>query len=137
MKASFAFLAVLAVSVSAEVPYVARPLQREDDLTLFCSWFSPLLIKPGASNTKCIAPVSNTNGAKVTLGPCTGAANQLWKFEGEAVKIHGNKCLDVIDGNLVKGTRVEIRTCVAGKASQRWDYNVSEQLSLGLRNEKG
>ena len=83
-----------------------------------------LLIKPGATNSKCISPVSNTNGAKVTLGPCTGAANQKWTFSGGAVRIHGNKCLDVTGGSFASRTKVEIRTCTANNPRQSWGYNV-------------
>lgn len=66
---------------------------------------------------------SDTENAAVTIQPCTGAKEQKWVFSGGAVRIFDNKCLDVTGAVNVKGTKLQIRKCVAGAASQAFFYS--------------
>ncbi len=67
---------------------------------------------------------SNSDGAAVTLQGCTGAKSQLWEFKDGAVKVFGNKCLDVTDGNPSNGNNLQIWTCVDQSTNQLWDYDI-------------
>jgi hypothetical protein len=74
---------------------------------------------------KCLTAASNTDGAKVTIQPCTNAASQKWTFSGGGqVKAYGNKCLDVTSGKNADGTKMQIWTCSTNNPNQSWDYNV-------------
>ncbi|KAL9714529.1 hypothetical protein Ac2012v2_002843 [Leucoagaricus gongylophorus] len=83
-----------------------------------------LLLQNVLSNTKCMTAASNSDGAAVTLQGCTGAKSQLWEFKDGAVKVFGNKCLDVTDGNPSNGNNLQIWTCVDQSTNQLWDYDI-------------
>jgi len=79
----------------------------------------------------CWTAASNTNGATVTLQKCTGAASQTWSFSAGAtfdegpggtgtIKVFGNKCLDVTNGNNNSGTKMQIWTCGTANKNQQW-----------------
>lgn len=75
-------------------------------------------------SAKCITAASNSDGAPVTLQGCTGAESQLWEFQDGAVKVFGNKCLDVTDGNASNGNNLQIWSCVDQSTNQLWDYDI-------------
>ncbi|KAF5359396.1 hypothetical protein D9756_002913 [Leucocoprinus leucothites] len=83
-----------------------------------------LLLQTVLDNTKCMTAASNSDGAAVTLQGCTGAQSQQWTFQDGALKVHGNKCLDVKGGNAANGNNLQIQTCSGGNANQMWDYNI-------------
>ncbi|KAJ3569901.1 hypothetical protein NP233_g4761 [Leucocoprinus birnbaumii] len=83
-----------------------------------------LLLEPVLDNTKCLTAASNADGAAVTLQGCTGAQSQLWTFDNGAVKVHGNKCLDVTGGSQNNGNHLQIWTCGNGNPNQSWDYDI-------------
>jgi len=79
----------------------------------------------------CWTAASNSNGAAVTLQKCTGAASQTWSFSAGApfdevsggigtIKVFGDKCLDVTNGNNNPGTKMQIWTCGTGNKNQQW-----------------
>ncbi|KAG6915295.1 hypothetical protein DXG01_012273 [Tephrocybe rancida] len=83
-----------------------------------------LTIEPALGTGKCLTAASNSDGAAVTIEPCTYGANQKWIFEGGNVKVFGNKCLDVSGGSSADGTLLQIWTCTANNANQRFKYTV-------------
>jgi len=60
----------------------------------------------------------------VTLQGCTGAESQLWEFQDGAIKVFGNKGLDVTDGNALNGNNLQIWSCVDQNTNQLWDYDI-------------
>lgn len=54
------------------------------------------------------------NGTHVQVARCTGDAAQTWTFHDGALKVLGNKCLDVQDGN------AQIWDCSANDPNQQW-----------------
>lgn len=62
------------------------------------------------------------NGNGVQLQSCVGAPNQQWRFENGQVKIHGNKCLDVVDGANVNGVKLQVWDCDANNPNQKFWY---------------
>jgi hypothetical protein len=76
------------------------------------------------NTAKCLTAASNSDAAIVTIQPCTGSASQKWTFGGGVVKVFGNKCLDVPEGRLVDGTKLQIWTCSTNNANQKWGYTV-------------
>ncbi|KIM37840.1 carbohydrate-binding module family 13 protein [Hebeloma cylindrosporum] len=101
---AFAFLAI---SVKAQTP----------------AFIGELLLEPGLNSAKCLTAASNADAAFVTIQPCTGSASQKWTFSGGVVKVFGNKCLDVPEGKLVDGTKLQIWTCSTNNANQKWSYS--------------
>ncbi|KAF8155348.1 carbohydrate-binding module family 13 protein [Mycena galopus ATCC 62051] len=89
-----------------------------------------LLIEPGLNNGKCLTAASNTDGAIVTIQPCTGASTQKWTFTGGSVKIFSNtKCLDVTGGSTANGNKLQIWTCSSNNANQQFYYSGDYRLS--------
>jgi Ricin-type beta-trefoil lectin domain len=79
---------------------------------------------------KCMTAVSNTDGAAVTLQTCTGADSQKWTFDSGSVKVFGSKCLDVVGGQNVDGTKLQIWTCSTNQdPSQQFFYTGDYRLS--------
>ena len=73
---------------------------------------------------------SNADGAAVTLQTCTGADAQKWTFEDGSVKVFGSKCLDVVNGQNVDGTKLQIWTCSTNKdPNQQFFYTGDYRLS--------
>ncbi|GJJ15047.1 hypothetical protein Clacol_009322 [Clathrus columnatus] len=125
MKSSLEVLSaliLLAASVSAQVPR-------------YVSWSA--LIEPGLSSSKCLTAASNTDGAAVTIQPCTGDVGQQWTFSTSGtITIFQNKCLDVPNGVSINGIKVQIWTCVNDSANQQWYYNFwANQLSWKNKNQ--
>ncbi|KAF9534646.1 macrofage activating glycoprotein [Crepidotus variabilis] len=81
-----------------------------------------LLLEPGLSSAVCLTAASNADGAIVTIQGCNGGDPQKWLFDGGAVKIFGDKCLDVPQGANVDGTALQIWTCDGGD-NQKWSYD--------------
>jgi len=63
------------------------------------------------------------DGAPVILQSCNGVSAQKWTFADGAVKVFGNKCLDVTSGVNQDGTKIQIWTCLPSGPNQHWDYN--------------
>ncbi|KAJ7719513.1 carbohydrate-binding module family 13 protein [Mycena metata] len=73
---------------------------------------SALCVDPGLNAGKCLTAASNTDGAIVTLQPCTGSTEQKWTITGGSVKLFGDtKCLDVTGESTTNGNQLQIWTC--------------------------
>jgi hypothetical protein len=72
-------------------------------------------------------------GASVTIQKCTADDNQRWDFDGTdgVLKIFGNKCLDVPNGDDKDGTRLQIRTCGNGDTNQQWFWRAGSKGYVG------
>ncbi|KAF7294644.1 Glycoside hydrolase/deacetylase [Mycena indigotica] len=95
-------------------------------------------IRPNKSGSTCLSAVSNNNGAAVVAQPCvTGAANQQWTQNGGTLLVHGNKCLDVTDGNTSNGAKLQIWACNPGQgnAAQQWTVSAARAISWNGRNK--
>ncbi|KAJ7907519.1 ricin B lectin domain-containing protein [Mycena leptocephala] len=79
----------------------------------------------------CITAASNTDGAEVALAECLNgnppffsAGNSSWTAPVDPligqIKRFDNKCLDVPNGSLVNGVKLQIWTCAAGNTNQQW-----------------
>ncbi|KAI5120318.1 hypothetical protein M0805_000378 [Coniferiporia weirii] len=107
-------LFVAAVGVGAQTP----------------SYLSPVLLEPGNDAGMCLTAANNTNGAQVSIQPCTGAESQQWTFEGGSVKLYSNaKCLDVTNGADADGTKLQIWDCSANDANQQFYYTTDYRLA--------
>jgi len=95
-----------------------------------------LLIQPSLANDKCLTVASNTDGAIVSMQPCTGDASQKWTFSNGAIKAYGNKCLDVINGANVDGTLVQVWSCDTPNANQNWYYSVWDNSITWVNHAK-
>ena len=67
----------------------------------------------------------NQNGDPVTLEPCTGGQNQLWRrnnvYPGELINVESGLCLDADNNNITKiGDTVWLWTCWNGP-NQQWN----------------
>ncbi|KAJ7062842.1 ricin B lectin domain-containing protein [Mycena amicta] len=87
-------------------------------------------VNNGAS---CLTATKNADGAPVVISDCplgTGGStslpeNQQWVTTGGTeqvgqIKIYGDKCLDVVDGNTANGAKLQIWTCATGNTNQMW-----------------
>lgn len=72
---------------------------------------------------------SNNDGAQVAIQPCTGASAQKWTFSGGQVKIFGNKCLDVTNGQDANGVKLQIWTCSSTNTNQQFYYTGDYRLA--------
>ncbi|KAG6846536.1 hypothetical protein H0H93_013363, partial [Arthromyces matolae] len=106
-------LSVVVASVSAQTP----PFK------------GALALQPALAGAKCMTPSSNADGALVKLQTCTYGTNQQWTFTGGTVRIYGNKCLDVTDGNTADGTNMQIWTCSTNNANQQFFYTRDNRLA--------
>ncbi|MBM0230937.1 ricin-type beta-trefoil lectin domain protein [Micromonospora sp. STR1_7] len=81
-----------------------------------------------APSGRCLdVPQSNTtNGTQPVIWDCSGAANQSWTVNGQALQALG-KCLDA-PLNATAGARVQIWDCNGG-ANQRWTINANGTIS--------
>ncbi|KAH0585642.1 hypothetical protein H2248_008862 [Termitomyces sp. 'cryptogamus'] len=94
-----------------------------------------LTLEPGLTIGKCLTAASNTDGASVTIEACTYSDNQKWTFDGGSVKIFGNKCLDIMNGNSADGTFLQIWTCTPNNGNQQFAYTRDNRLAWN--NNKG
>ncbi|KAF5379825.1 hypothetical protein D9615_005796 [Tricholomella constricta] len=86
-------------------------------------------LEPGLTIGKCMTAASNTDGAVVTIEPCTYSANQKWTFTGGGVQIFGTKCLDVPSGSTVDGTKLQIWSCTGNNPNQQFSYTRDNRLA--------
>lgn len=49
------------------------------------------------------------NGSAVEISTCTGTSSQNWDYSNGALKVFGNKCVDVIDGVAKNGTQLQLK----------------------------
>ncbi|KAJ7196202.1 ricin B lectin domain-containing protein, partial [Mycena pura] len=77
----------------------------------------------------CLTASSNADGAPVIIQDCPDfvppTASNTWVAAAGvgkpgALKIFGDKCLDVTDGVNADGTKLQIWTCAAGNTNQQW-----------------
>ncbi|KAL0948641.1 hypothetical protein HGRIS_010447 [Hohenbuehelia grisea] len=93
-------------------------------------YLGALVIRPGLNNGKCLTAASNTDGAPVTIQPCTGSDTQLWTFQnGPVTAFGGSKCLDIPGGNAADGVQLQIWSCQPGNPSQVWEYTRDYRLT--------
>jgi hypothetical protein len=60
-----------------------------------------------------------TDGRRLAVADCTGAAGQNWAFTDGALRVGENMCADVAWGSTDNGAAVQLATC-SGNAAQRW-----------------
>ncbi|KAG6812253.1 hypothetical protein H0H92_003709 [Tricholoma furcatifolium] len=90
-------------------------------------YIGALSLEPGLTIGQCLTAASNTDGATVSIQPCTYDTDQQWTFANGAVTIFGgSKCLDVPNGNNADGTLLQIWTCTAGNPNQQWSYTYAD-----------
>jgi parallel beta-helix repeat protein len=79
-------------------------------------------IKPASGANKCMNTFYSheENGSAVEISACTGSSAQKWFYADNALKVFGNKCLDVVDGVAKNGTQLQIWDCVPGSTNQKW-----------------
>jgi hypothetical protein len=66
--------------------------------------------------------VSISPGVGLQLWDCAPAqANQQWDYDGTALRVYGDKCLDAVDNGTANGTEIQLWYCNGGGA-QRWDW---------------
>ncbi|KAG9095175.1 hypothetical protein FS749_010930 [Ceratobasidium sp. UAMH 11750] len=90
-----------------------------------------LLIQPGNNAAKCLQ-ADNKDGAPVVVADCNGGAGQKWTFAGGSsgnIKLYGDKCLDVVNGQNVDGAKLQIWTCGNNNPNQNWYYTGDNHLS--------
>jgi hypothetical protein len=116
-KSTFSLLSFL---VSLAITTITTPVSAQTP-----SYLSPVLLEPALDSTKCLTASSNTNGAAVSIQPCTGSDAQKWSFVNGAVSVFGGgKCLDVKDGVNADGTKLQVWDCVGGSTNQQFWYNI-------------
>ena len=77
----------------------------------------------GGIVNKCIDDTGNatSNGNKIQIWDCNGAAAQNWTAEADGtVRIGGTHCLDVTNGGTANGTKIQLWSCLSGDANQQW-----------------
>lgn len=128
---SFGFvtsLLAVALSVAAD-PILQAPVN------------TPTLIQTFIVNPRfapCLQASGNYDGAPVTIANCgtfNGAQREWIVVKGGAeegttnkgpvtqIKIYGDKCLDVPNGNNSNGQKLQIWTCYDGNNNQKWRVN--------------
>lgn len=112
--AAFVVAATLFIGASAQTPF----------------YQGTLYLQPGNNSNKCMQ-AANYNGAPVVLADCAtgGSEDQQWTFSGGSVKIHGNKCLDVTDGNNVDGVKLQVWDCWPNSVNQQFYYTRDYRLA--------
>lgn len=70
----------------------------------------------------CLTPTGTDNGSAVVVNTCDGSdPMQKWKLRGAMlVNVASRRCLDVRNGGVVNGTRVQIYDCYRGNSNQTW-----------------
>ncbi|KAK7038571.1 hypothetical protein R3P38DRAFT_547780 [Favolaschia claudopus] len=75
----------------------------------------------------CLTASNNADGAPVVIEMCSAPTpGNSWVVPNGnnaagALKIFGNKCLDVTDGINTDGTRLQIWICASGNTNQLWE----------------
>ncbi|MGY0231423.1 RICIN domain-containing protein [Longispora urticae] len=73
-------------------------------------------------------PAGNTtNGTRMEIWDCTGAANQKWTATAANALTIGGKCLDANGGGTSPGTSVILYSCHGG-TNQRWTFQADGSL---------
>jgi hypothetical protein len=63
----------------------------------------------------------NENGTSPILWTCHGGTSQTWTIRPDgSIRVFGDKCLDVANGDSRSGARVQIYQCNAGNPNQKW-----------------
>ena len=77
---------------------------------------------PEVASGKCLttAKGSSDNGTPVQISTCTDSNEQVWSYTNHTLRIFGNKCLDVTDGVVNDGTKLQIWDCVPNSRNQKW-----------------
>lgn len=70
----------------------------------------------------CLTTTATTNNAAVIIAACnSGDAAQAWHVNGvQLIHDASGRCLDVRNGGLKNGTRVQIYDCAKGNVNQSW-----------------
>lgn len=98
----------------------------------------------------CLQAQGNYDGAPVVIATCgdfNGDEKSWTVVKGGApegandagpvtqIKVFGNKCLDVTDGNDSNGTKLQIWSCYDGNPNQLWQYNSGGSISWAGKNK--
>ncbi|RYF49015.1 MAG: hypothetical protein EOO38_08885 [Cytophagaceae bacterium] len=80
-------------------------------------------IQRTAAPSKCldVRGASTADGTPVIFWDCNGGNNQRWKFQDGHLVVYGNKCLALEVPNASNFTKVVIRDCAQGAATQVWN----------------
>ena len=110
MKSTLSFFAALAAFfavVDAQVP----------------PQLGTVMLQTGLDPSKCLTVKSNTDGAAVVIRTCTNTESQRWTFGNSQVRVFGDKCLDVPEGQDANGVKLQIWTCSPTGNNQKWFYD--------------
>lgn len=90
-------------------------------------WAGPAFDNGGAplsnpSSGRCVdaAGGSAALGTVTQLHDCNGTAAQRWVRDGQALRLYGNECLDVVGAQLQSGQPVQLWGCGLGNQAQMW-----------------
>lgn len=80
------------------------------------------VVHPNLNSKLCLAVDTNqtANGSAVKINTCDGSSAQAWRYDNGQLKIFSNKCLDVVDGVMKSGTRLQIWDCDSNNDNQKW-----------------
>lgn len=81
----------------------------------------------------CLTASGTSNGSAVTVTLCNTADDtQSWKTKGAMlVNTASGRCLDVQDGGVANGTRLQIWDCSKGNSNQTWTMPNQQSTSNG------
>jgi hypothetical protein len=92
-----ASLLVIALALVATPAFAARPTES-----------GTYTISPRKFPNLCLAPVTPTNGAHLTLKNCDTSDDIVWRWSGQAWhNLASNKCVDVKDGGRWNGNKLQ------------------------------
>ncbi|KAF8989819.1 ricin B lectin domain-containing protein [Cyathus striatus] len=81
------------------------------------------LIKSSLDTSKCVTTSSNNDGAPLQIRVCDGRHDypgQKWFFDSaNLVSVGTNKCIDVKDGVVANGVKLQTWTCYGGNTNQQ------------------
>lgn len=68
----------------------------------------------------CLASTGKDNGAAIVVATCDGSASQAWSSDNNTLRLFGSKCLDVVDGKIQNGSRLQLWDCFEKNTNQLW-----------------
>lgn len=89
-------------------------------------------LSPVGNTTRCLMPLggASDNGTPIVLGDCDGSPAQAWTRTGDdnstGLMLFDSKCIDVIDGQNVNGTKLQLWDCFSTNDNQKWAFKGGE-----------
>ncbi|MGL5929285.1 MAG: family 16 glycosylhydrolase [Dermatophilaceae bacterium] len=78
-------------------------------------------------NGKCIDAPRTTDGQRLVVHDCHGAANQRWESVGGTLRTGGDLCMDVAGGSTADGAAIQIARC-SGNPAQQFVFSAAGDL---------